>query len=181
MTVYQFDVRTLGGEKVSLSNYKDQVLLIVNTASKCQFTYQFSQLQAVYDQYKTNNFKVLGFPCNQFDEQEPGTGEEVEQFCQRNYGVTFPMFGKIEVNGKNESSLFRYLKQEAPFHGFDESDITQKLLKMKLEENYPQWVVGDAIKWNFTKFLIGRTGKVIHRFEPFEEPETFKKEIETLL
>lgn len=182
MLVYEkFVVENVKGEKVPLSNYKGKVSLIVNTASKCQFTYQYEQLQELYEKYKAHGFAILGFPCNQFDNQEPGTSEEAQQFCQVNYGVTFDMFKKINVNGPDADPLFKYLKAEAPFKGFDETEIEQKLLKMKLAALYPQWVIGDAIKWNFTKFLIDREGNVINRFEPFEEPDSFKKEIELAL
>src|SRR5699024_3696157 len=182
MSVYKhFTATKRNGEKVPLSTYAGKVSLIVNTASKCRFTYQFEQLQSLYETYQNDNFEILGFPCNQFDEQEPGTSDEAAEFCQMNYGVTFPIFDKVTVNGKDEEPLFHFLKQQAPFRGFDESDMTQKLLKMKLESHYPQWVVGDAIKWNFTKFLIDKNGRVVGRFEPFEEPHTFTDEIEALL
>lgn len=181
MTVYQFTAKTINGKEKPLSTYKGKVSLIVNTASKCRFTYQFEQLQALYDKYQDHDFEILGFPSDQFDQQELETSSEAAQFCQRNYGVTFPIFDRVRVNGENESPLFRYLKQEAPFSGFDESDATQKLLKMKLESSYPHWVIGDAIKWNFTKFLIDRKGHVVKRFEPFEEPQSFESEIELLL
>lgn len=181
MTVFDFTVKAKGGVDVPLSTYEGNVLLVVNTASKCEFTFQFEQLQDLHEKYQEKNFKILGFPCNQFDNQEPGTSEDAAQFCQINYGVTFPIFEKIAVNGEEEEPLFQYLKQKAPFQGFDESDITQKLLKMKLESHYPHWVVGDAIKWNFTKFLIDKNGMVVSRYEPFQEPVDFEKEIETLL
>jgi len=155
--------------------------MIVNTASKCKFTYQFEQLQSLYEKWKDKDFEILGFPCNQFDEQEPGTASEASEFCRLNYNVSFPILEKVYVNGEKEHPLFRYLKQQAPFKGFNESDITQKLLKLKLESNYLHWVVGDAIKWNFTKFLIDKEGGVVHRFKPFEEPKTFKEEIEKLI
>lgn len=181
MSVHQFTVKKANGKEVPLSSFKGNVLLIVNTASKCQFTYQFEQLQELYDKYREKGFEILGFPCGQFDEQEMKTSDEAAQFCRANYGVTFSMFEKISVNGAEEEPLFTYLKENAPFAGFDEGDMTQKLLKMRLESNYPHWVVGDAIKWNFTKFLVDQNGQVIGRFEPFEEPLTFEKEIEKLL
>ncbi len=181
MSIYEFSVRKRNGEKVPLSTYKGNVLLIVNTASKCQFTYQFEQLQKLYEKYEKDGFEILGFPCSQFDDQELNTSEEAAQFCRANYGVTFSMFDKIIVNGKDEEPLFTYLKEKAPFRGFDEGDMTQKLLKMRLEAHYPHWVIGDAIKWNFTKFLIDKNGRVVHRFEPHEEPMTFANEIEALL
>lgn len=182
MSVYErFVVKKVNDEVVPLKEYDGYVSLIVNTASKCRFTYQFEQLQQLYESYKDKGFYILGFPSNQFDQQEPGTSEEAVEFCQMNYGVTFPMFKKIDVNGKEEEPLFKYLKREAPFKGFDESDMAQKLIKMRLESHYPHWVVGDAVKWNFTKFLIDKNGRVIHRFEPFEEPDSFKDEIDKLL
>lgn len=182
MSVYEkFEVEKINGEKIPLSKYSGKVTLTVNTASKCQFTYQYEQLQDLYERYKDLGFEILGFPCNQFDNQEPGSSEEVQEFCQLNYGVTFDIFKKIDVNGTNAEPLFEYLKEQAPFKGFDETDIQQKLLKMKLAALSPQWVVGDAIKWNFTKFLIDKEGRVINRFEPYEEPNSFKREIEIAL
>ena len=150
MSVYEkFSVEKVNGETIPLSTYAGNVTLIVNTASKCQFTYQYEQLQDLYDKYKLHNFTILGFPCNQFDEQEPGTSEEAAEFCQLNYGVSFPIFKKIDVNGENESPLFKYLKQQAPFRGFDENHMPEKLLKMRLEENYPEWVIGDGTLRSF--------------------------------
>src|SRR5699024_9515405 len=180
MTVHQFTAKKANGEKLSLADYKGKVLLIVNTASKCQYTFQFEQLQKLYDTYRHEPFEILGFPCNQFDEQEPGSAEEAEQFCQLNYGVEFPIMDKIEVNGAKENPLFHYLKVQAPFQGFDESDMKQLLLKKKIESLYPEWVVGDAIKWNFTKFLVDQNGHVVKRFEPFEEPLDFSDDINAL-
>ncbi|GEN29983.1 glutathione peroxidase [Cerasibacillus quisquiliarum] len=181
MSIYQFKVTTLKGEQVTLEQFKDKVLLIVNTASKCRFTYQFEQLQQLYLTFDKQDFEILGFPCNQFAEQEPGTSDEAAQFCRANYGVSFPMFAKINVNGVNEDPLFRYLKQKAPFRGFDETNIEEKLLKMRLANEYPEWLVGDSIKWNFTKFLIDKEGTVVNRFEPSVEPTTFEDEIRQLL
>lgn len=181
MTVHQFTAQKPSGETISLADYKGKVLLIVNTASKCQYTFQFEQLQKLYETYRNEPFEILGFPCNQFDEQEPGTAEEAAEFCQVNYGVEFPILEKVAVNGREEIPLFHYLKTNAPFQGFDENDMKQMLLKKKIESLYPQWVVGDAIKWNFTKFLIDQDGNVIKRFEPFEEPLDFRHEIAALL
>lgn len=181
MSIYQFKVTTLKGEQVTLEQFKDKVLLIVNTASKCRFTYQFEQLQQLYLTFEQQDFEILGFPCNQFAEQEPGTSDDAAQFCRANYGVSFPMFAKINVNGVNEDPLFRYLKQKAPFRGFDETNIEEKLLKMRLSHEYPEWLVGDSIKWNFTKFLIDKEGTVVNRFEPSVEPTTFEDEIRQLL
>ncbi|WP_374718670.1 glutathione peroxidase [Parageobacillus toebii] len=158
MSVYDFTVKTIRGEEQSLADYKGKVLLIVNTASKCGFTPQYKELQDLYEQYRDRGFVVLGFPCNQFGHQEPGTEEEIEQFCQVNYRVTFPMFAKVDVNGENAHPLFQYLKEKAP------------------------GVFGTkAIKWNFTKFLVDRNGNVVARFASQTKPSELKNEIEELL
>jgi glutathione peroxidase len=158
MSVYDFTVKTIRGEEQSLADYRGKVLLIVNTASKCGFTPQYKELQELYEQYRDRGFVVLGFPCNQFGHQEPGTEEEIEQFCQVNYGVTFPMFAKVDVNGENAHPLFQYLKEKAP------------------------GVFGTkAIKWNFTKFLVDRNGNVVARFASQTKPSELKNEIEELL
>jgi glutathione peroxidase len=158
VSVYDFTAKTIRGEEQSLADYKGKVLLIVNTASKCGFTPQYKELQELYEQYRDRDFVVLGFPCNQFGHQEPGTEEEIEQFCQVNYGVTFPMFAKVDVNGENAHPLFEYLKEKAP------------------------GVLGTkAIKWNFTKFLVDRNGNVVARFASQTRPSELKSEIEKLL
>jgi glutathione peroxidase len=156
--IYDFECETIEGKPVTLKEYKGKVMLIVNTASKCGLTPQYKGLQSLYDKYKEQGFTVLGFPCNQFLSQEPGTESEIVEFCETNYGVTFPMFKKIEVNGDNTHPLFKYLKEQAP-----------GLMGSK------------NLKWNFTKFLINRDGEVIKRFSPKTEPETFEKEIKDLL
>ncbi|WP_338751554.1 glutathione peroxidase [Bacillus sp. FJAT-52991] len=181
MNIFDFKVEKTNGNIVSLENYKEKVLLVVNTASKCTFTPQFEDLQKLYLSYKEAGLEILGFPCNQFAGQEPGTNEEASSFCQLNYGVTFPIFSKVNVNGENEAPLFQFLKAAAPFRGFDESNISEKLLKMMISEKNPEFLLGDSIKWNFTKFLIDQEGNVIKRFEPSDEPASFAKEIEKLL
>lgn len=181
MSIYQFEVENAYGDKVSLEEFKGKVLLVVNTASQCRFTYQFEELQKLYEKYQKQGFEILGFPCNQFDQQEPGTSDQAASFCQLKYGVTFPMFAKIDVNGKDAHPLFHYLKQEAPFQGFDESNMTEKLLKIKLANDYPEWLVGDDIKWNFTKYLIDKNGQVVDRYEPWEEPVDFEQDVQKLL
>ncbi|GIN84249.1 glutathione peroxidase homolog BsaA [Heyndrickxia sporothermodurans] len=158
MSVYQFDALRLNGEQQSLDKYKGKVLLIVNTASKCGFTPQYKELQDLYETYQNQGFEILGFPCNQFKNQEPGDEKEIEEFCSLNYGVAFPMFQKIIVNGKEAHPLFQYLKQETP-----------GLLGTK------------AIKWNFTKFLINRKGEVVSRHSPTVKPSTLQEEIKQLL
>ncbi|WP_223070212.1 glutathione peroxidase [Paenibacillus caui] len=181
MTIYNYVVEKPNGEPIALSDYQGKVLLIVNTASKCKFTPQFDDLQKVYSDFQQYGFEILGFPCNQFGGQEPGTNEEAVAFCQINYGVKFPIFAKLEVNGHTAHPLFQYLKQEAPFNGFDESNIQSKLLKMIISEKNPEWLVGDAIKWNFTKFLINQSGEVVRRYEPNDEISTLQEDIVKLL
>ena len=150
--------RSLRGEDISLSRYAGQVVLVVNTASQCGFTPQYAALEALYQKYAENGFIILGFPCNQFGNQEPGDAEEIAQFCKLNFGVTFPLMAKVDVNGENASPLFDWMKGEAP-----------GLLGTK------------AIKWNFTKFLIGRDGKVVKRYAPTDAPASIEKDIEKLL
>ncbi len=157
-TIYDLPVSSLTGEKTDLSTYRGKVLLIVNTASKCGFTPQYKGLEAIYQQYKDQGFAVLGFPCNQFGAQEPGNAEEIGAFCEKNYGVTFPLFEKIDVNGDNAHPLFTLLKKEAP------------------------GVLGtEGIKWNFTKFLVDKNGKVIARYASTTSPESLSTDIARLL
>ncbi|CAG9614231.1 Hydroperoxy fatty acid reductase gpx1 [Bacillus rhizoplanae] len=155
MKIYDFSAKTITGEEKSLRDYEGKVVLIVNVASKCGFTPQYKGLQALYEKYKEQGFEILGFPCNQFGGQEPGTEDEITSFCELNYGVTFPMFAKIDVKGNNTHPLFHYLTEQAP-----------GLLGMK------------AVKWNFTKFLVGRDGEVVKRFAPKTKPEQLEMEIE---
>lgn len=157
MSTHDFQVKDAKGNIISLKDYAGKVLLIVNTASKCGFTPQYAGLEALYKSYQAKGLEILGFPCDQFAHQEPGSNEEIQTFCQMNYGVTFPLMAKIEVNGNNAEPLFKYLRSQ-----------TKELL-------------GDAIKWNFTKFLIDKEGHVIKRFAPNFEPSDIAPEIEKLL
>ena len=157
-TIYDLTVNTLTGTATDLTAYRGKVLLVVNTASKCGFTPQYKGLEAVYQKYKDQGFVVLGFPCNQFGAQEPGGAEEIGAFCEKNYGVTFPLFEKIEVNGEGAHPLFTLLKKEAP------------------------GVLGtEGIKWNFTKFLVGKDGAVAARYASTTGPESISSDIERLL
>ena len=157
-SIYDFTVSTIMGLPKSLADYKGKVLLIVNTASKCGFTPQYAGLQKLYETYHDKGFEILGFPCNQFMGQEPGSNEEIQNFCQVNYGVTFPMFDKIDVNGPHTHPLYEYLKKAAPA------------------------ALGlTAIKWNFTKFLVDADGNVLKRFAPNVEPAEIAPDIEALL
>jgi glutathione peroxidase len=155
--VYQYEAKKINGETISLLEYKWNVLLIVNTASNCGFTPQYKELQELYLQYKEKGFTVLGFPSNQFMNQEPGTESDIQSFCEMNFGVTFPLFSKVDVNGKNAHPLFQYLTEEAP-----------GVLGMK------------AVKWNFTKFLVNRSGEVVERYAPNTNPKDIAKDIEKL-
>ena len=154
MRVYDFSAKLNDGKDKKLSDYKGKVLLIVNTASKCGFTPQYQGLQELYSKYKRRGLEILPFPCDQFGHQEPGSDAEIEAFCTANYGVKFPLFSKVDVNGDNEHPLYRFLKSEKG------------------------GLLTDAIKWNFTKFLVDRKGKVVERFAPLVTPAQLEKEIE---
>ena len=156
-SIYDFKVKTIEGKEISLNQYKDKVLLIVNVASYCGYTKQYKGLQELYAKYNDKGFEILGFPCNQFGEQEPGTNEEIKQFCSTNYSVTFPLFDKIEVNGDNAHPLYKYLKTAKP--GFLNANI----------------------KWNFTKFLIDKNGNVVDRYWTKTTPDSLTTDIEKLL
>ncbi|WP_139906139.1 glutathione peroxidase [Clostridium thermarum] len=181
MSIYDFSAKTIEGQEVSLENFKGKVLIIANTASKCGFTPQYADLQKLYEKYKDQGLEILAFPCNQFGEQEPGSNSEVKTFCQINYGVDFQVFEKVDVKGAEAHPLFKYLTVEAPFKGFDKSTPMGKILYNVLSEKYPENLVGDSIKWNFTKFLIDREGKVVKRFEPTSEPFDMEEDIKKLL
>jgi glutathione peroxidase len=157
-TVHEFEARSLEGKPVSLRDYDGKVMLIVNTASKCGFTPQYEGLEAIYKRYRDRGLVILGFPCNQFGEQEPGSADEIGAFCQKNYGVSFPMFEKIDVNGDNAHPLYRWLKKSAP-----------------------GLLGSERIKWNFTKFLLDRKGAVVERYAPVTKPEDLAQDIEKLL
>jgi len=157
-SIYDFSAKTLDGKTVSLSDFKGNAMLIVNTASKCGFTPQYAGLESLYEKLREKGLTILGFPCNQFGKQEPGNEEEIGAFCRINYGVSFPMFAKIDVNGPNTHPLYEFLKGEQP------------------------GVLGTKnIKWNFTKFLVDRNGKVVDRFAPMTKPEEIEKSIATVL
>ncbi|MCG9737764.1 glutathione peroxidase [Shewanella insulae] len=158
MSIYDFSLTRIDGSTQSMADYKDKVLLIVNTASKCGFTPQYQALQALYEQFGTERFAVLGFPCNQFGQQEQGDESEISQFCELNFGVSFPLFAKIEVNGDQTHPLYRYLKREA------------------------KGLLGsESIKWNFTKFLVDGNGRVLERFAPTTKPESLAEKIAALV
>ncbi|WP_337373965.1 glutathione peroxidase [Mitsuokella jalaludinii] len=181
MNIYDFTVKTSQGKEKSLADYKGKVLLIVNTASKCGFTPQFDELQKLYLAYKDKGFEILGFPCNQFAAQDPGSNEEIQQFCRYNYGVMFQIFEKGDVRGETAQPLFQYLTKEKGFEGFDKEHPNAAVLEDVLKKNFPEYLEGDGIKWNFTKFLIDRDGTVVKRFEPTKVPSAIAADIEKLL
>ncbi len=157
-TVYDFTATSIEGQSIDLSTYKNQVLLIVNTASQCGFTSQYQGLQALADKYTSRGLVVLGFPCNQFGAQEPGSATEIQSFCEKRFGVTFPLFEKVDVNGANAHPLYQYLTKAAP------------------------GILGsEAIKWNFTKFLVDANGNVVKRYGSTTEPKDIERDIEALL
>ena len=180
--IYDITVKDMDGSDVSLANYKGKVLLIVNVASKCGLTPQYEGLEALYQKYKDQGLEILAFPCNQFLEQEPGTNEEIQSFCSLNYNVTFPLFDKIDVNGEAESPLYTYLKKEAPFQGYPEG--TEEFATM-LDEIHQKtgtgFDQGDAIRWNFGKFLVSKDGNTILRFEPMVTPDMMEEDIQEFL
>ncbi|MCY7317460.1 MAG: glutathione peroxidase [Ramlibacter sp.] len=157
-TVYDFEARSIGGQPVPLESFRGRVLLVVNTASACGYTPQFAGLEQLHQAYGAKGLAVLGFPCNQFGAQDPGSNDEIAQFCQSNYGVSFPMMAKVDVNGDGADPLYQWLRAEAP-----------GLLGSK------------SIKWNFTKFLVGKNGRVLKRYAPLDKPESLKGDIEKAL
>ena len=166
-SVYDFTVKGLNNEDVSLKDYSGKVLLIVNTATKCGFTPQYKELQALYEKYQARGFEVLDFPCNQFGEQAPGTNEEIHDFCTGTYNTTFAQFAKIDVNGENEAPIFKFLKEKQGFKGFEtEDNETGMMMDQMMSRRDPGYKDKSDIKWNFTKFLVNKKGEVIARFEP---------------
>lgn len=157
MNLYDLTVENMQGKEISLSEYKDKVILIVNTASKCGFTPQFEMLQEMYLELKDQDFIILGFPCNQFFKQDPGSNKDILEFCQLNYGVSFPMFAKLNVKGKEQSELYKYLVENTPVNK------------------------GKKVKWNFEKFLVNKQGEIVNRYASNVKPEAFKDDIKELL
>ena len=158
MSFYDYKANSIGGQEISMDHYKDKVVVVVNTASKCGLTPQYEGLEALYKKYKDQGLIILGFPCNQFGKQEPGDADEIKEFCEINYGVSFPIFEKIEVNGENTHPIFKYLKS-------------------KLSGG----ILGSKIKWNFTKFIIDKNGKPVKRIAPTTKPEKMEPYLERLL
>ena len=175
--VYDFSVKNEEGKSVSLSDYKGKVLLIVNTATRCGFTPQYKELEALYEQYAKEGLEILDFPCNQFGSQAPGTIAEIHQFCTANFDIHFPQFDKIDVNGEQAAPLYIYLKSQKGFEGFDLNDKTGKLLDGMMRKKNPDYAKSPDIKWNFTKFLMSRDGQVVARFEPTAKMSSIEEKL----
>ena len=169
MNIYDIKVRDMQGQEQTLSAYKGKVLLIVNTATECGFTPHYADLQDLYEKYAVQGLMILDFPCDQFGHQAPGTEAEIAHFCTSRFGVTFPQFAKVDVNGEKACELFKYLKTKQGFKGFDLSSQYGALLDKMLSEADADYAQKSDIKWNFTKFLVDRSGDVIDRFEPTED------------
>lgn len=181
MSVYDKKAVSIEGETISFDQYKGKVLLIVNIASKCGFTPQLEGLESLNKTFESEDVEILGFPCNQFNGEAPGSNEELKDFCQLNYGVTFQLFEKLEVRGENAHPLFVELTRKAPFKGWDLSDPVQEKFHKITQDNYGEYLEDASIKWNFTKFLVDKDGEVVKRFEPWETPETITDSIRNLL
>jgi len=180
-TVYDFTVKDRKGKEVSLREYANEVLLIVNTATQCGFTPQYEELEKLYETYHSQGFEILDFPCNQFGQQAPGTDDSIHEFCKLNYGTEFPRFKKIKVNGDDAEPLYKFLTSQKGFAGWNESHKLTPILDELLSKDDPDYKQKPSIKWNFTKFLINKYGMVAARFEPTESIENITKQIEELL
>lgn len=180
-TVYDFSVKDRKGKDVSLKEYANEVLLIVNTATKCGFTPQYEELEKLYEKYHSKGFEILDFPCNQFGQQAPGTDEAIHSFCKLTYGTEFPRFKKVKVNGDDAEPLYLFLQQQKGFAGWDETHPLAHILDKMLSDADPDYKEKADIKWNFTKFLINKKGMVVARFEPTENIDNISQQIEQLL
>lgn len=180
MNIYDFKVTAQDGNEVNLSDYKGKVLLIVNTATGCGFTPQYTELQEIYNEFKNDGFEILDFPCNQFGEQAPGSDDEIHTFCTGRFGITFPQFAKIDVLGETAIPLYKWLTENSTFNGFDKNPMGVMLsgVVKKIDKDYKN---NSSIKWNFTKFLISRDGEIIARFEPMTSLKKLKEKIQQAL
>lgn len=181
MNIYEFNVKNIKGEDISLQAYQGKVLLIVNTATACGFTPQYNDLENLYKKYQEKGLIILGFPCNQFGQQAPGTDYEISDFCSLNFGISFPQFSKIDVNGETAHPLFQYLQSEKSFAGFDAEHKLTPILEDILSKEDPNFTEKSSIKWNFTKFLVDRNGKVLQRFEPTTDISKIDEIIKSVL
>lgn len=181
MNVYDFSVKEQSGGMKSLRDYEGRVLLIVNTATECGFTPQYKDLQAIYEDLHADGLDILDFPCDQFGHQAPGTDEDIHAFCTGRFGVTFPQFSKVEVNGDKADPLFRHLTENTRFEGFDKLHPAGLLLSQMLKKQDPDYKNNSSVKWNFTKFLVDRQGKIRARFEPTASAKKVRAAVEKLL
>lgn len=181
MRVYDFKIKTQDGREVSHSDYQGKVLLIVNTATGCWFTPQYNELQELYEAHQKDGLEILDFPCNQFGEQAPGSDEEIHDFCTGRYGITFPQFSKIDVNGENALPLFGWLTENTTFEDFDPEHPIGKILIQVMESLDANYKSSNSAKWSFTKFLIDRNGEIATRYEPTASMEEIKATIDSLL
>lgn len=179
-SIYDIKVKDDVGQDVSLSDYKGKVLLIVNTATRCGFTPQYKELEALYEKYHAEGFEILDFPCNQFADQAPGDDEEIHTFCKGRFGITFPQFSKVDVNGENASPLWKYITSNSKFEGFGKGPkaLGMSMVAKKMDKDYKN---NGNIKWNFTKFLVDREGNIVARFEPTENMDKVLARIEEIL
>ena len=180
-SIYDLKIETQTGDSVPMADFKGKVLLIVNTASRCGFTPQYEDLEKLYEKYSDKGLVILDFPCNQFGQQSPESDAETTQFCQLNYGTKFPQYKKIEVNGPNETPLYKWLKEQKGFGGFDTNTKFGKILDEMMSKQDSDYAQSADIKWNFTKFLVNRDGNVVVRFEPTDSMAVVDKKIEEIL
>ena len=179
MNIYDFTVKAMDGSDVDLSQYKGKVTLVVNTATGCDFTPQYKDLQEIYDELKDKGFDILDFPCNQFADQAPGTDDEIHTFCTGRFGITFPQFAKIDVNGENADPLWKYITSNTKFEGFDgPAKLMLSPIVKKMDKDYKN---NGNIKWNFTKFLVDKEGNIVARFEPTKDMKDVREAIVALL
>jgi len=181
MNLYNYTVKDRDDKEVSLSNYKGKAVLVINTATECGFTPQYTDLEKIYTELKDKGLEILDFPCNQFGGQAPGTEEEIHTFCTGRFGITFPQFAKIEVNGSNAIPLYKDLVANTKFQGFDKEHKISSILEEMYNKAHTDWKNKSDIKWNFTKFLFDKNGELVKRFEPTYSMDKLKSEIEEIL
>ena len=181
MSIYNYLVKKPNGEILSMETYRGKTILIVNSASQCTFTYQYEDLQKIYDKYKDKGFIVLAFPSNEFGEQNPEDGVNTARSCKMHFGVEFPIFDLVKVNGEQTEPLFNYIKHEVDVREIDKSNMQEMMLMNHVQTQYPDYLIGRNIRWNFTKFLVDKTGKVIARFEPTDSLLDLEQAVEKVL
>lgn len=181
MKFYDFEAKDVMGVNVRMSEYAGKVVLVINSATECGFTPQYDDLQDLYEMYEAQGLEILDFPCNQFGNQAPGTDEEIVSLCDSRYGITFPHFAKVDVNGEKALPLFKYLQGKKGFEGFHPEHPLTAIVESMLERTHPNYKNEPDIKWNFTKFLIDREGNVVARFEPTEDMQVVEEKIRELL